>query len=262
MSTAEPSLESRLDTALAVAAEAGALALSHFERRSELVVEYKGPQDLVSKADREVETLIRRRFAEAFPTDGMLGEEQGGGTARALWVVDPIDGTTNFLHGLPHWGISIAFVLDGVCELGVILAPVLKETYAARRGGGASCNGAPIRASACTSFSEALVGFGSSKRHPLDGYLQRLGKLLAAGSEYRRLGSAALNLASVACGRLEGYFELHLSSWDALAGMLLVTEAGGRCNDFLRGEGLTKGNVVLAGCAGLYEALQQMTGTP
>jgi myo-inositol-1(or 4)-monophosphatase len=253
-------LDVRLSTAISVAQEAGALALGYFERREELVIEHKGPQDLVSKADREVETLIRRRFAEAFPTDGMLGEEQGGATARALWVVDPIDGTTNFLHGLAHWGVSISFVLDGMNELGVIYAPVLKETFVARKGGGATLNGKAIRASAVTKPSDAVIGFGSNKRHPLPQYLGILGKVLAAGSEYRRIGSAAMNLASVACGRLDGYYELHLSSWDSLAGMLLVSEAGGRCNDFLAGDGLTKGNAVLVSNAGLYDFLSEATG--
>src|SRR6516225_6082019 len=118
MTDLDGALKHRLSIAITVAQEAGALALDYFQRREELVIEHKGPQDLVSKADREVETLIRRRFAEAFPTDGMLGEEQGGATAKALWVVDPIDGTTNFLHGLAHWGVSISFVLDGRNELG------------------------------------------------------------------------------------------------------------------------------------------------
>jgi myo-inositol-1(or 4)-monophosphatase len=253
-------LDARLEWCLTVAAEAGALAQSYFERREQLVIEHKGPQDLVSAADRDVETLIRARFAERFPSDGMLGEEQGGATAQSLWVVDPIDGTTNFLHGLPHWGISIAFVRDGVCELGVVHAPVLRETFVARRGGGATCNGKPISASACTEMNRAVIGFGSSKKHALDLYLRRLSNVLSQGTEYRRLGSAALNLASVACGRIEGYFEQHLSSWDALAGLLLVTEAGGRCRPFLEGEALTKGNVVLATNAALYETLAAATG--
>ncbi len=254
-------LDARLTTALAVAAEAGALAHSYFKRRGELTIEHKGPQDLVSQADREVEELIRRRFAAAFPEDGVLGEENGGPSRGPLWVVDPIDGTTNFLHGLAHWGISIAFALEGKVELGVIYSPVLAETYTARRGGGATCNGVPFKASTCTSFADALVGFGSNKRHALPTYLQRLERVLGAGAEYRRLGSAALNLASVAMGRLDAYFEERLSSWDALAGLLLVTEAGGRCNDFLAGpDAMAKGNVVLASSAGLYDPLAEALG--
>jgi myo-inositol-1(or 4)-monophosphatase len=252
-------LDRRLPVALTVAAEAGALALSYFERREQLVVEHKGPQDLVTAADREVETLIRARFGAAFPEDGVLGEEHGGTAAHTLWVVDPIDGTTNFVHGLPHWGVAIAFVREGRCELGVIVVPVLQETFVARLGHGATCNGRPIAASRCTTLDRALVAFGSNKRNPLPPYLERLGRVLSAGSEYRRMGSAACNLSSVACGRLDAYFEQHLSSWDALAGMLLVSEAGGRCNDYLRGDALMKGNPVLVSGAALYDALAALT---
>jgi myo-inositol-1(or 4)-monophosphatase len=254
-------LDSRWTFIQALADEAGAMALSYFERRAELTVDLKGPQDLVSAADRDVEALIRRRVAERFPTDAVLGEEEGGVSAEAIWVVDPIDGTTNFLRGLPHYCVSIAFVHQQRIELGVITAPTLKETFAARAGHGATLNGSPIRASSCVRLDQSLLGWGSSRRTPQQPYLDALGQLLTAGAEYRRLGSAALNLCQVACGRLDSFVEAKLASWDALAGMLLVREAGGVTNDFLANDGLTRGNAVLAACTPpLYEALIRATG--
>lgn len=254
-------LDARSAFAQSLAEEAGALALQYFERRRELQVELKGPQDLVSAADREVESLIRRRVAERFPSDAVLGEEEGGTRAEALWVVDPIDGTTNFLRGLPHYCVSIAFVHQMRIELAVVSAPTLKETFAARVGHGATLNGAPIRVSPCERMDQALLAWGSSRRTPREAYLKALGQLLEEGAEYRRLGSAALNLCQVAAGRLDSFFEAQLSSWDTLAGLLLVREAGGCVNDFLANEGLTRGNAVLAACTPvIYEALARATG--
>jgi myo-inositol-1(or 4)-monophosphatase len=249
-------LDARQAFCRTLADEAAALALHYFEHRGELKVELKGPQDLVSLADREVEALIRRRVAAAFPTDAVLGEEEGGVSAEAIWVVDPIDGTTNFLRGLPHYCVSIAFVHRQRIELGVVAAPTLKETYAARAGKGATLNGVPIRVSGCSRLDQALLGWGSSRRTPMQPNLDALAQLMTAGAEYRRLGSAALNLCQVAAGRLDTYFEAKLSSWDVLAGLLLVTEAGGLTNDFLANDGLTKGGPTLAACSpALYEAI-------
>lgn len=253
-------LKRRVDTARALADEAASLALDHFQRRAELRVEKKGLQDLVSRADREVEALIRDRLAQAFPNDALLGEEGGGGTAEGTWVVDPIDGTTNFLRGLPHWGVSIGFVLRGRVELGVIHAPALGERYVATRGGGATLNGERIRVSDTSALPEALLGLGSSRRTPLPPYTERLAALLQAGVEYRRLGSATMHFAAVARGSLDGYFEAHLSAWDACAGLLLVEEAGGRTNDFLAGDGLREGNAALVAGPGLYPALAAALG--
>ncbi len=256
-------LDARWSFAQSLAAEAGALALGYFERRAELTVTLKGPQDLVTIADREVEALIRRRVAERFPSDAVLGEEEGGVAAEAIWVVDPIDGTTNFVRGLPHYCVSIAFVHRLKIELGVVTAPTLEETFAARAGAGATLNGQPIRASACTRLDQALLGWGSSRRTPMQPYLEALGKLLSAGAEYRRVGSAALNLCQVACGRLDSFVEAQLSSWDVLAGVLLVREAGGVTNDFFANEGLTRGNPLVAACTPqLYQALTNATGLP
>jgi myo-inositol-1(or 4)-monophosphatase len=256
-------LDARFSAALAIADEAAALALHHFEHRGDLIVELKGLQDLVSAADREVEQLIRARITAQFPEDGLLGEEQGSGgsaSSGALWVIDPIDGTTNFLRGLPHWGVCIAFMAGGRTQHGVILSPVLRERYVARSGGGATCNDRPISVSRTASLGEAVIGFGSNKKTPHQPYVEGLSDLLAEGIEYRRLGCASMNLASVASGKLDGFFEAKLSPWDALAGMLLVREAGGRCNDYLAGDGLTQGNSVLVSNGLLYEQLASAFG--
>jgi myo-inositol-1(or 4)-monophosphatase len=255
-------LDARFSAALSIADEAAQLALQFFERRTELKVELKGLQDHVSAADREVEALIRRRITERFPEDSLMGEELGAGTSTspALWVIDPIDGTTNFLRGLPHWGVCIAFADDEVVEHSVIVNPVLRERYVARRGRGALCNDRPLSVSRTAQLSEALIGFGSNKKSKSEPYVEGLGRLLAEGIEYRRIGCASMNLAAVASGKLDGFFEAKLSPWDALPGMLLVKEAGGRCNDYLEGDGLLKGNSVLVANKPLYDVLAAAFG--
>lgn len=253
-------LKGRLALAHAIADTAGALAQSFFEQRESLAVEKKGLQDLVSKADRDVESLIRQRLTEAFPQDSILGEEHGGTPGESVWCIDPIDGTTNFLRGLPHWAISIAFVHQNVVQLGVIWGPTLRERFAAVKGQGATLNGKPIRVSGVTRLDESVIAFGSSRRTAQGPYLATLGALMTAGIEYRRIGSATQALCCVACGRVDGYFEAKLSPWDAAAGLLIVQEAGGRTNDYFANGGLTRGNAVLASNEALYSELSQATG--
>jgi myo-inositol-1(or 4)-monophosphatase len=238
----------RLALGCAVAREAGALALAAFRRRSQLPAHtFKGHQDYLTETDGEVERLVRNRIAAAFPTDSFLGEETGGSVGDALWVVDPIDGTANFARGNPHFCVSIAFVQDGRPELGVIYQPVTDELYAARRGGGATLNGRTIKVSGMATMAQAIVEAGWSTRRPLDAYVALVERLFAAGAQVQRAGSGALGLAYVADGRLDAYCELHINAWDALAGLLLVEEAGGAINDFLADDGLRRGNPVL-GC--------------
>lgn len=249
-------LDARQAAAVEIAEEAGALAHDYFGRRGELKVEQKGLQDLVSQADREVEALIRRRLTERFPEDAVLGEEAGGARDdRALWIIDPIDGTTNFLRGLPHWSVVLGFMAAGKAELCVMKAPVLAELYVARHGHGAFCNSARISVSQVAKLEEAVVAFGSNKKTPHGPYLKALESLLDRGAEYRRLASASMSLAAVASGKLEGYHEAKLAPWDAVAGMLLVREAGGRTNDYFANDGLKKGNTVMVANQALYETL-------
>src|SRR5262249_9378906 len=159
--------------------------------------------------------------------DSFLGEESGGSVGRDVWVVDPIDGTANFARSIPHFCIAIAFVRDLTTEIGVIYQPVTDELYAARRGAGATRNGETIRVSGIASLTEAVVEAGWSTRRSSDDYLAVLERLPRVGTQVRRAGSGALGLAYVADGRIDAYCELHMNSWDAVAGLLLVQEAGG-----------------------------------
>lgn len=251
--------ELRLAAACAVAREAGALALRLFRARDRLLVERKGLQDLVSVADREVEALIRDRLARLFPEDGFLGEEGGrvSGTA-GTWVVDPIDGTWCFLNGIAAWCVSLAWVCAGRIELGVIYDPCAEELFAARRGGGATLDGRPIRVAEATSLADGTVSVGFSHRSRPEDVAPVFARILAAGGMYQRHGSGALGLAWTACGRLIGYIEPHMNSWDALAGLLLVGEAGGLVNDFLAAEGLDRGNRVVAVAPGVASAIAEL----
>ncbi len=214
----------------------------------------------MTAADGAVERLIRARIAAAFPEDGVLGEEGGGAVAPRLWVVDPIDGTANFARGLPHFCVSIAFCVDGQTEIGVIAEPVSGTLYTARRGAGAFRNGTPIRAAATSETRQSMIEYGYCERMTSAQNMDLLHRLVDAGCDVRVAGSAALGLARVADGRVDGYCELHLWSWDVLAGLLLVEEAGGRANAFLANNGLSGGNPVLASAPGLADALQRATG--
>ncbi|MEP7181450.1 MAG: inositol monophosphatase family protein [Betaproteobacteria bacterium] len=243
----------------AVAREAGRLAGSHLVDPSLLDVRLKGPQDLVTAADGAVERMIVATLRAAFPVDGFLGEEGGRaeetGTDGACWVIDPIDGTANFARGLPHWCVAIALVVAGRTELGVVYETGADVLYSALRGAGASRNGSPLRVSATADAVRAIVDVGYSSRTPAAAFGRLVTGLLRRGITVTQCGSAALGLARVADGRLDGYAERHLYSWDALAGLLLVEEAGGRVNPFLTGDALTAGNETIAATPALYAVL-------
>ncbi|BBK33188.1 myo-inositol-1(or 4)-monophosphatase [Stella humosa] len=254
-------LDRRFLAACAVAREAGDLARSYFTNRDSLKVEFKGPQDYLTAADGAVERLIVARLGAAFAGDTFLGEEGGGTVGPRLWVIDPIDGTANFARGIALFCIAIAFVVDGRTELGVIYDPISQEMFTAVRGGGATCNGRPMRVSDAASLRNAVIEVGWSSRLPIAGYLDLLDRVVGAGASFRRGGSGALGLAYVADGRVDGYVELHINAWDCLAALLMIEEAGGVTNDFLAGgEGLVRGNAVLAAAPGIRDALSQASG--
>ena len=243
----------RLELAVAVAREAGEVARKAYEQPAAART-FKGPQDYVLESDAQVERVIRERILAAFPGDSFFGEEGGGEFGRDVWVVDPIDGTANFARRIPHWCISIAFVRDNAIEIGVIHQPPTGEMYAARRGGGATLNGRRMKVSGLTDMRQAMIEAGWSSRLPPEPYVAMVDTFYHAGAEVRRLGSGALGLAYVADGRSDGYVELHMNSWDALAGLLLVEEAGGRTYDFLSGDdALRAGNAVLGCTPALWE---------
>jgi myo-inositol-1(or 4)-monophosphatase len=259
----ERELDAREAALAAVAREAGELARQLFSNPPE--VKLKGKQDFITAADGEVERLIIERLKSRFPRDAFLGEEGGAsghvtGTGDAVWVIDPIDGTANFAHRIPHFCVSIAFVSTGKLLLGAIAAPMYGELYRARLGRGAFLNELAMRVSDITDLRQAIIELGWSARRPVRAYTGLVERVLDAGAIFMRAGSGALGLAYVAAGRTHGYCELHINSWDTLAGLLLVHEAGGWANDYLSGEALQRGNAVLACAPGLREALVAATG--
>lgn len=260
-------IERRFRLATDIIREAGKLARAYFDNRQNLTIESKGAQDFVSRADKETEALIVSRLGLECPQDGILGEEGGrydskghGDAGHSVWVIDPIDGTANFLHGIPFWCISLAFVHEGRLELGLIYDPVHDELFAGRRGHGARRNGQPMRVSGVSDFQRGTVGLGYGMKLSREAHVGVVDALLLKGCEYRRLGSGALGLAYVADGRLDGFYESRLNSWDVLGGLLLVSEAGGRQNDFLANDGLNRGNPVLAATPAFYDPLARLVG--
>ncbi|MBA3326219.1 MAG: inositol monophosphatase [Rhodobacteraceae bacterium] len=249
--------------ARSVGAEAGALALRFWLRRGELAIEAKASlQDIVSEADRAVERLIRDRVAATFPEDGFLGEEYGltEGRSGFAWVVDPIDGTLPYLHGIPNWCVSIAVTQDAETVIGVIEAPTHGERFEARLGGGAMLNGAAICLPAELGVRNAATGVGASHRTDPEWIARITGDLARSGGVFFRNGSGALMLAYVAAGRLAGYLEPHMHAWDCLAGLLLVREAGGRTAPFPKGADILLGGAVLAAAPGAWEDLSRLAG--
>ncbi len=250
-------LEMRLLAAQAMAREAGAVARRRFVDRS-FKVGFKGPQDYLTEVDGETEELIASRLLRAFPSDGFIGEEtkpRSADKGGAVWVVDPIDGTANFARGVAHFCVSIACVAGGKVEVGVIYDPMRDELFAARRGGGARLNGASISSSRAESLANASVEVGWNMRAGADQYLDLLRRVAVSGASPFRTGSGALGIAYVAAGRLDGFVEHHINAWDCLAGILLVSEAGGYVSDFLSGDGLARGNPLIACAPGVKDAL-------
>jgi myo-inositol-1(or 4)-monophosphatase len=252
-------VEVRATFARSLAREAGVLARRYFLRELTFSAEAKGPQDWVSAADHDVEALIRSRLASAFPSDSMLGEEDGGNLGTNAWIVDPIDGTINFVHGVRYWCVSIAFVVAGERRIGVIYDPSLDELFWAVRGGGAFCNDAPIHASSCLRVDQALLCAGYVQRHSLSEHQQLERRLHEAGAAVKDMGAGALMLAHVAAGRFDAYVELHMHPWDALAGLLLVEESGGRTYPYPGAAGLAAGGAVLAAASGLFDELLRLS---
>jgi myo-inositol-1(or 4)-monophosphatase len=222
-----------LELAVETAMEAGAILLSEFDRPAK--ISYKGEVDLVTQADRRSEEAIVSRLRRYFPNHAIVAEEGSGqeGEASYRWVVDPLDGTTNFAHGYPCFAVSIGLEEAGELLTGVIYQPITKELYTASRGQGAFLNGKRIQVSSIERLSTSLLatGFPSTKRarNPNIHYYWNF-TLRSHG--VRRDGSAALDLASVACGRFDGFWEFGLHAWDTAAGVLLVQEAGGMVTNF------------------------------
>jgi myo-inositol-1(or 4)-monophosphatase len=225
-----------LAVAIEAALAAGRLQL-HYLRR-DLQIHKKGIVDLVTEADLAVEQDIRARVARHFPSHTFLGEEAAGASTETgspfRWIVDPIDGTTNFVHGLPLFCVSIALQIEGRVDLGVIYAPVANELFTAERGEGARLNGVRMHVTRESSLIDALLvtGFPPQAHGAHGDQIAIFGEFLSRARAVRRLGSAALDLAYVAAGRFDAFWERSLHAWDVAAGTLIVEEAGGRVTSF------------------------------
>jgi len=248
------------------AAEAGAEVLRRWFRDAGLTVERKGAHDFVTAADRESERAIAAEIARRHPGHRILGEEggdRGSGAGEHQWLIDPLDGTTNFLQGLPVFCVSVACRRAGEVVAGVVVEPLAGDVFAAARGGGAEWNGRPMRASSRPGLDGAFLatGFPFRARETLDAYLEIFRAVFLRAKAIRRCGAAALDLAYTAAGVYDGFFEFRLSPWDIAAGALLVTEAGGRVSD-LDGGGrhLETGNLVAGGAAVQPELLALVGG--
>jgi myo-inositol-1(or 4)-monophosphatase len=257
----EIDLGSRFHLAQSIVREAGQFAAERFRRRDQLRVERKGKQDFVSEVDKACETQIVAALLKAFPEDAVLGEEGGSQNAgsEAVWIIDPIDGTSNFIAGIPLWCVSLGLVIGRRAVLGVIYNPITEELYAARHGEGSRLNDKPIRVSATQALDQARMGLGFSYRRPVAEHVKAVQACLNASCEYVRFGSGALGMAFAADGRLDGYYEAHINAWDVAAGLVLVREAGGWTNDFLaKADAFTNGNVILAATPALEAPLTKL----
>ena len=257
---------SEVDEILELASQL-ARAAGEIQRRryaSDHVIETKSAAvDLVTEVDLACEAMLVQAIEKKRPGDAILAEEGGGRdlpSARWRWIIDPLDGTTNYAHAYPRFCCSIGIERDGKPCVGVVYDPLMDELYHAARGGGAFLNGQPIRVSPETALDRSLLatGFAYDRRRSERDNLDHFAAFLKAARALRRDGSAALDLCYVAAGRLDGYWELRLAPWDVAAGTLLIAEAGGRCSDLYGGEGFRSGEAVVASNGSIHEAMLQV----
>jgi myo-inositol-1(or 4)-monophosphatase len=243
-----------------LAAEAGAFLLAGVDLPREQISTKSSGTDMVSEMDKGAEDLLVQGIRDARPHDGILGEEGTSteGTSGVKWVIDPLDGTTNYLYGNPQWSVSVGVEIDGVPVVGVVEAPTLRETFVGTWGRGATRNGVAIAASGCSDPSLALVasgfGYSASRRVWQGGVVSNIAALVR---DIRRGGSAALDLAFVASGRLDAYYETGLNAWDMCAGIVLVREAGGIVTD-RAGSGEPTSAMCIAAGAAVHGSLRQL----
>jgi myo-inositol-1(or 4)-monophosphatase len=243
----------------AIAREAGALLMTYFDRR--IAIEYKGDADLVTAADRASEKLIVGKLRELWPSHEIVGEEgtrDNTGTSDYRWYVDPLDGTTNFAHGYPVFCVSIGLEYRNELIVGVLYDPTRNELFAAAKGSGATLNGKPIHVSTTRTLSESILatGFPSHKRHK-NPNIHFYHQITLRTHGIRRAGSAALDLANVACGRYDGFWEFNLNPWDTSAAVVIVREAGGVVTKFDGSDFNIDSREVLASNRLLHEELMQ-----
>eukprot|EP01037_Dinobryon_pediforme_P012902 gene12902-13003_t len=255
-------LTRRLEAAIRLGTEAGALALRMRPAPGAATAQLKGAQDWLTEADGAVEAFLAAELGKLFPEDGFQGEETGmGRPGVATWVVDPIDGTSNFARGGTRWCVSLGLIADGTPLVGVLVAPALGEIFAAAKGMGATLNGTPIRAAATDDPHRAMIEIGWSPRRPDAVYQAIVAHFMAAGAMVRSGGSGAMGLADVAAGRLDGYVEAHINLWDVAAALCILSEAGAAVSPFLQGPGPQEGDAILACAPGLQKLKNHMSGT-
>ncbi len=239
-----------LNIAVRAARRAGDIIARSVEHVDGLTITSKARNDFVSEVDRRAESEIIQIIQKAYPHHGILAEETGAHRAETdtyQWVIDPLDGTTNFLHGFPQFAVSIALLVKGQLDQAVVYDPMSQDLFTASRGGGAQLNSRRIRVTKCNDLEGTLIGTGFPFRKPelIDPYLDTFRAMAPKVADIRRAGSAALDLAYVAAGRLDGFWEFGLSPWDMAAGALLIQEAGGVVSDFGGGSNyLESGNIV------------------
>ncbi|MEZ5778002.1 MAG: inositol monophosphatase family protein [Paracoccaceae bacterium] len=256
-----------LNLMIKAARKAGRSLVKDFREVENLQVSIKGAGDFVSRADLASEKIIRDELMAARPTYGWLGEESGatdGADPTRRWIVDPLDGTTNFLHGLPHWAVSVALEHKGEIVAGVVFDPAKDEMFVAEKGQGAWMNESRIRVSGRRTMADALfatgVPFGTKKTLPAT--MRDLARLMPVCAGVRRWGAAALDLAYVAAGRFDGFWERELGAWDVAAGLLLVREAGGFAESVREGRDIFESGAVIAGNGELFAPLAKLLREP
>jgi myo-inositol-1(or 4)-monophosphatase len=258
-------LTDRLKFTCALARKVGQEADRFWKERGpeNLGVQTKTIQDFVTVADKIAEDTIREAISIAYPEDGFIGEETGGSMGNGdYWVVDPIDGTANYLRGLRHWGVSIAYVRRGITAIGVVHDSPTDRIYSAIIGQGASQDGDKISVSNTRDPHHAVGIFGISRRAPFQKYLDDLRALFDAGIEHRRIGSAAIGIVRVAEGVSDFYFENHLNSWDALAALLIAKEAGAQNFTLPLSQFMEEGSPVLSATPHLADQLKLLLAAP
>ena len=251
--------------AVTAARRAGDVILSYYRRGETGEIASKGDNDFVTEADHKAEAVIMDVIERNYPDHAFLAEESGTiGESDTVWVIDPIDGTTNFIRGIPHFCVSIACQVKGVVEHAVIYDPVKDELFTADRGAGASLDGKRIRVTRTTRLRQALLatGFAYRKKQDIATHMPVFNRLLSSSADIRRAGSAALDLAYVAAGRLDGFWEMGLAPWDMAAGPLLVRGAGGIAGDIKDQDPLKTGNVIAANPKLYPQLIEKIERTP
>ncbi|TIM66735.1 MAG: inositol monophosphatase [Mesorhizobium sp.] len=256
-----------LNVMVQAAMKAGRSLSRDFGEVQNLQVSMKGPGDYVSQADRKAEEILFTELSKARPGYAFLMEERGlieGDDSQHRWIVDPLDGTINFLHGIPLFAISIALERQGQIVAGVVYNPAMDELYTAERGGGAFMNDRRLRVAGRTKLIDTVIGCGVPHlgRGQHGNFLIELRNVMAEVSGVRRLGSASLDLAYVAAGRMDGFWETGLSAWDVAAGILLIREAGGFISDFAGGQNMLDGGSIVAGNETIQRALLKTVRKP